>query len=105
MKQQDIGATCGTQTHRSLTSRCYEKEEEKRIKSVVQEKSILIEIESIVEVQLEGKTMKNKKFVVLAMSDKFHGKWFVNRKNENEKLAGPFQKKEALNDYFPKLWH
>ena len=77
MKQRDRGTTSDVQKHRSLTSRyCNGAKKEENINrtKVTKDTDVIIEQGSIVEVQLDEKITKMKKFIILAVSDKFHGK-------------------------------
>ena len=47
------------------------------------------------EVQLDEKVTKIKKFIILEVLDKFHGKWFINSKN-TAKLTWPFQEERKI---------
>ena len=100
MKNRDKGTVNNAQKHKSRDGRIFEKSEKhadnenKKMggdDEVDQNLQVTIERGSVLEVKLDEDCVKN--FVVLAVSDKFHGKWWMNRK-ERKKLMWPFGKKE-----------
>ena len=59
----------------------------------------------VVEVQLDWKVWKTRKFVVLAISEKCHSKLFVNGKNEKENYHEIFRKGRLRLGPYKDRWH
>lgn len=80
MKSRDAGTVSNAQRHKGLVAR-YSNKKEKVADDIGDsgESSKFIQRGSVLTVKLKGDD-KEKQFVVLALSDKFYGKWYMNEK-------------------------
>ncbi|GFH52257.1 predicted protein [Chaetoceros tenuissimus] len=80
MKNRDQGTVSNAQRHKGLVVRYSDKKE--KVDTINEDKDgtgKFIQRGSVLRVKLKGDD-REKQFVVLALSDKFYGKWYMNEK-------------------------